>query len=341
MLAYMAGTNWSTRKTLILGRSDIEGLLTVAEYNEAIEEAFRAHGLGKYIMDPKMHIIIPKYHGEWEAMPSYCEEPETSACKWVAIREENGRNFGLPNVFSTLIYTDPRTGFPLAICDGTYHTLMRTGAAGGVSAKYLARKDSENLGLIGAGFVATGLLASMNDLFKLKKVRVWSRTAATANKYVRENNRKYDLDIKAVPEPKEAAKGMDIIGTSTPATSPIVKDEWIEEGTHIAAIGADMTGKQELEVAILKRAKIYVDDLQQCIRDGEINVPLARKQITLKDIAGTLGEVIAGKKKGRTSDQDITLFDSTGIALQDSVVVIREYKRAVERGVGIEKRMVV
>lgn len=337
----MPGTSWATRKTLILGRSDIEGLLTVREYNEAVEEAFRAHGLGKYIMEPKMHIIIPKYHGEWEAMPSYCEQPETSACKWVAIREENRRKFGLPNVFSTLVYTDPRTGFPLAICDGTYHTLMRTGAAGGVSAKYLARRDSERVGLIGAGFVATGLLASLNDLFDLKEVRVWSRNPETAKRYVRDNARKYELDIRAAGDPREAAKGMDIIGTSTPVTHPIVKNQWIDEGTHIAAMGADFTGKQELEVGILRRAKIYVDDLRQCIRDGEINVPLAKKQITLKKIAGTIGEVIVGKKRGRTSERDITVFDSTGIALQDSVVVIREYKRALQRGVGIEKRMVV
>jgi alanine dehydrogenase len=337
----MPKTRWSSRKTLILGRSDIEGLLTVAEYNNAIERAFRAHGLGKYKMDPKMHIIIPRYHGEWEAMPSYCEEPETSACKWVAIREENRRKFGLPNVFSTLVYTDPMTGFPLAICDGTYHTLMRTGAAGGVSAKHLARRESENLGLVGAGFVATGLLASMEDLFRLKKVRVWSRSPETSKAFVRENNRKYDLDIRAVSEAKEAARGMDIIGTSTPATSPVVKSGYVDEGTHIAAMGADMTGKQELAVEILKRAKIYVDDLRQCIRDGEINVPLSQKQITLKEIAGTLGEVIIGKKRGRTSDKDITIFDSTGIALQDSVVVMEEYKRAVKKGVGIEKRMVV
>ena len=134
---------------------------------------------------------------------------------------------------------------------------------------------------------------------------------------------------------------MDIIGTSTPATSPVVRNAWVDEGTHIAAMGADMTGKQELEITILKRAKIYVDDLTQCIRDGEINVPLAQKQIKLGDIAGTLGEVIVGKKIGRTSDRDLTVFDSTGIALQDSVVVFEEYKRAVKKGVGIEKRMVV
>ena len=337
----MPRTVWSSRKTLILGRSDIEGLLTVAEYNAAVERAFRAHGLGKYKMDPKMHIIIPKYHGEWEAMPSYCEEPETSACKWVAIREENRRKFGLPNVFSTLVYTDPRTGFPLAICDGTYHTLMRTGAAGGVSAKYLARKESENLGLVGAGFVATGLLASMHDLFELRKVRVWSRSSETSKRFVKENGRRYGLDILAVAEAREATKGMDIIGTSTPSTSPVVKNAWVDEGTHIAAMGADFTGKQELEVSILKRAKVYVDDLGQCIRDGEINVPLAQKEITVGDISGTLGEVIVGKKRGRTSDREITIFDSTGIALQDSVVVIEEYKRALKKGVGIEKRMVV
>ena len=133
--------SWRNRKTLILSRTDMVGLVTPQEYNNCVEHAFRMHGLGRVYLEPKGHIVLDRYRGEWEVMPSYIEEPEAAACKWVSIREDNAR-FDLPAVFSILIYTDPETGFPLAICDGSHHTLMRTGAAAAVSAKWLARGDS-------------------------------------------------------------------------------------------------------------------------------------------------------------------------------------------------------
>ena len=146
--------SWRNRKTLILSRTDMMGLVTPAEYVACVEQAYRMHGEGRYYMDPKGHIVLDKYPGEWEAMPSYIEEPEAAACKWVSIRERNREQFDLPTVFSILIYTHPETGFPLAICDGSYHTVMRTGAAAAVSAKYLARKNSKRLAIVGAGHMA-------------------------------------------------------------------------------------------------------------------------------------------------------------------------------------------
>ncbi len=143
--------SWRNRKTLILGRADMMGLVTPAEYVGCVEQAYRMHGLGRYYMDPKGHIVLARYPGEWEAMPSYIEEPEAAACKWVSIRERNRERFDLPTVFSILIYTHPETGFPLAICDGSYHTVMRTGAAAAVSAKWMARPDSKVLAIVGAG----------------------------------------------------------------------------------------------------------------------------------------------------------------------------------------------
>ena len=142
--------SWRNRKTLILGRSDMIGLLAPAEYVDCVEHAFRMHGLGRVYMEPKGHIVLDRYKGEWEVMPSWIEEPEAAACKWVSIREDNAR-FDLPAVFSILIYTHPETGFPLAICDGSYHTLMRTGASAAVSAKWLARPDSKVLAILGTG----------------------------------------------------------------------------------------------------------------------------------------------------------------------------------------------
>lgn len=333
--------SWKNRKTLILGRTDMMGLLTPAEYNACVEQAYRMHGEGRFFMEPKGHIVLDKYPGEWEVMPSYIEEPEAAACKWVSIREQNRARFDLPTVFSILIYTHPETGFPLAICDGSHHTMMRTGAAGAVSAKWLARKDSKRLAIVGAGHMAEGVLATCNEVFDWTDVRVWSRSQATLDHFLAAEQPKYpDLTITASTNLEDVVPDADVVVTVTPARGPIVRDEWIAPGTHIAAVGADKDGDQELDPKILQRARIFVDDIRQCRTDGEINVPLQQGLLVEADIVGEIGEVVAGKKEGRTSDDEVTVFDSTGIALQDSATIPLEYERAVAAGVGIEKKMI-
>lgn len=333
--------SWRNRKTLILSRTEMVGLLTPAEYNGCVEQAYRMHGEHRYYMDPKGHIVLDKYPGEWEAMPSYIEEPEAAACKWVSIREKNREKFDLPTVFSILIYTHPETGFPLAICDGSHHTVMRTGSAAAVSAKWLARKNSKILAIVGAGHMAAGVLATCDAVFKWEEVRIWSRSQGTLDQFIKEQQPLFP-HLKLVPSTnlEKVVRGTDVLVTVTPARAPIVRNEWISEGTHIAALGADKSGDQELDGVILQRSRIFVDDIRQCRTDGEINVPLAQGLIKEQDVAGEIGEVIVGKKKGRTSDREITLFDSTGIALQDSATIPLEYERALAAGVGIEKKMI-
>jgi alanine dehydrogenase len=333
--------NWANRKTLILGRNEMIGLLTPGEYNDCVEQAYRMHGEGRYYMDPKGHIVLDRFPGEWEAMPSYIEEPHAAACKWVSIRENNREKYNLPTVFSILIYTEPESGFPLAIVDGSYHTVMRTGAAGAVSAKWMARKDSKTLAIVGAGHMAEGALATCNEVFQWEDVRIWSRSQDTLDHFVETQQPKYDrFKITTSTDAEAVVRGADVVVTLTPARSPIVKEEWIAPGTHIAAVGADKGGDQELDGSLIAKARVFVDDIRQCRTDGEINVPLLQGLITEDDIAGEIGEIITGKKKGRTSDDEITIFDSTGIALQDSATVPLEYKRAMEAGVGIEKKMI-
>src|SRR3979490_860574 len=294
---------WSNRKTLILGRSEMGGLVSSAEDVQCVEQAYRMHGEGRYFMEPKGHIVLDKYPGEWEAMPSYIEEPEAAACKWVSIRENNRKNHDLPTVFSILIYTHPETGFPLAICDGSHHTVMRTGSAAAVSAKWLARKDSKVLAIVGAGHMAAGVLATCNEVFRWEEVRVWSRTQAPLAHFVKEQRTKYDgFKLTGTTNLEKAVRGADVLVTVTPARGPIVKNEWISEGMHIAALGADKGGDQELEAAILKRARIFVDDIRQSRTDGEINVPLSQGVLTEADIAGEIREGIPGQKPGRVSD---------------------------------------
>jgi alanine dehydrogenase len=170
---------------------------------------------------------------------------------------------------------------------------------------------------------------------------VWSRSQATLDRFVKEQQQKYEnFTIKPSTDLEQTVRGADVVVTLTPARGPIVMADWIAPGTHIAAVGADKKGDQELEGRLLKSARIFVDDIRQCRTDGEINVPLAQGLITEADIAGEIGEVITGKKQGRTSDKEITIFDSTGIALQDSATVPLEYERAMAAGVGIEKKMI-
>jgi alanine dehydrogenase len=333
--------SWRARKTLILGRADMVGLLSPAEYNDRVEHAYRMHGEGRFVMEPKGHIVLDRYPGEWEVLPSYIEEPETAACKWVSIREENRARFDLPTVFSILIYTHPETGFPLAICDGSHHTVMRTGAAAAISARHLARQDSTTLAIVGAGNMAEGVLACCNEVFAWSDVRVWSRSRETLDGFVATQQPKYEtFELRASTKLTEVVRGADVVVTVTPARGPIVMDDWIDEGTHVAALGADKSGDQELDPGILRRARIFVDDIRQCRTDGEINVPLAQGLISEEDLAGEIGVVVAGKREGRLSDAEITVFDSTGIALQDSATVPLEFERAVAAGVGVEKKMI-
>ena len=332
--------SWRNRKTLILSRSDMMGLLTPAEYVGCVEHAFRMHGLGRVYMEPKGHIVLDRYKGEWEVMPSYIEEPEAAACKWVSIREDNTK-YELPAVFSILVYTHPETGFPLAICDGSYHTLMRTGASAAVSAKWLARRDSRVLAIIGTGSVAQGTLATCDAVFEWREVRVWSRTQASLDRFLQSERPKFPhLTIEGSIDLERAVRGADVVVTGTHARGWIVDDAWVKPGAHIAALGADLAGEQELHPAILQRARIFVDDIRQCVPDGEINVALREGLIAEGDVAGEIGKVICGELEGRQSDEQITVFDSTGIALQDSATVPLEYERAIAAGVGIEKKMI-
>jgi alanine dehydrogenase len=335
-----AGESWRSRKTLILGRTDMIGLLTPGEYNDCVEHAFRMHGLGRVYMEPKGHIVLDRYPGEWEVMPSYIEEPEAAACKWVSIREDNAR-FDLPTVFSILIYTHPESGFPLAICDGSHHTMMRTGSSAAVSAKWLARKDSRVLAIVGAGTVGRGALATCNEVFPWEEVRVWSRSQATLDAFVTDEQPKYaGFELEASTDLEHVVRGADVVVTGTHARGALVDAECVSPGAHIAALGADLEGEQELDPRILQSARVFVDDVRQCRTDGEINVALREGLISEDDLAGEIGKVIAGELEGRQSDEQITVFDSTGIALQDSATVPLEYERALAAGVGVEKKMI-
>ncbi len=270
-------------------------------------------------------------------MPSYLERLDVSAVKVVNVHPENPKKHGLPTVMAIIILVNPKNGAPLAIMGGARVTSMRTGAAGGVAAKYLARKDSKVVGLVGAGAQARTQLTALLSLYgKLEEVRVWSRTEKTRNAYVAEMEAAGGKVARMVSAKsvKEAVEGADIVVTTTPSRKPLVSGEWVRPGMHFNCIGADAPGKEELDPAILKRAKIVIDNWEQASHSGEINVPLAEGILTKRDVWGEIGEVVAGLKPGRTSSDEITVFTSTGLAIQDAVTAELAYKKALAKKIG-------
>jgi alanine dehydrogenase len=324
-------------ETLILTDDEVKKLLSLSEVVEAVESAFEQKGLGRVQMPAKIYLYYRKYGGDLRAMPAFLEDLDISAVKIVNVHPKNPTENGLPTVMAVITLIDPSTGAPIAIMGGATITDMRTGAAGGIAAKYLARKDSKVVGLVGAGAQARTQLMALLETYKtLKEVRVWSRTEETKKKFVAEIQQAYGNVIQVIPVAsiKKAVEEADIVVTATPSRKPLVTNDMVSAGMHINCIGADAAGKEELVPNILNRAKIVVDDWEQASHSGEINVPLSRGIITKDDIWAEIGEIVAGFKPGRQSDAEITVFTSTGLAVQDAVTAKIAYSKAIAAKVG-------
>lgn len=311
---------------------EVESIAQMRDVIDVVEDAFRYHGLGQVEMPPKLYIYFKKYNGDLRIMPAYIPSLEEAGVKIVNVHPHNPPK-GLPTVMASYVLNDPVTGAPMAIMNATYLTDVRTGAAGGLAAKCLARKDSTVLGLIGSGRQAATQLLAIKEVFDLDKVLVSSRDPQHCKKFKEEMEKQVSISIEICKTPEEACKA-DIVTTTTPVREPLIKKEWIEEGTHINAIGADAPGKHELDPKILQSSKIVVDSWEQASHSGEINVPYSKGEVAREDIYAELGEIVAGKKSGRENDKEITVFDSTGLAIQDAVTATLVYKKAMEKSMG-------
>jgi alanine dehydrogenase len=311
-------------ETLLLTQSEVRSLVTMAEAVGAVEAAFAAHGRGETLMPSKVYLDLEKYHGDFRAMPAYFGG--SAGLKWVNAHPENPAKHGLPTVRGLYILSDPATADPLAVMDATWLTAARTGASAAVATKYLGRPGSRSVGFVGSGAQARTLLAALRVLYDdLEIVAADSQTEAAATFAAEAGGRVGTI---------EEAAGCDLVCTATPSTKPIVEREWIRPGTHINAMGADGHGKQELEPQILKDGLVVVDDIAQAQGSGEVNVPLRDGQLAMDDLQVNLGEIVAGLKPGRADEQQITIFDSTGLAIQDVALARVVYQAAQERGVG-------
>jgi alanine dehydrogenase len=321
-------------KTLLLTQKDIEPILTPALANNTVEKVFRAYGLRQTEMPAKSYLYFPK--GDLRSMPAYLhgEGFDIAGVKCVTVHPQNAAG-NLPSVMAVVILNDPETGYPLAVMDGTYLTCIRTGAAGAIAAKFLSRKNSEFAGFVGCGAQARSQLACLLEVRDIRKIRIWEfpgdKTCARAFRQWAKAT--YPIEAVISSNIDDVTLNADIVVSSTP--SRVVLVNRVSPGTHINAIGADAPNKQEINPDILQQARVVIDDWAQASHSGEINVPLKQKLISKKNIYASLGDIVAGKKKGRTSAYEITLFDATGLAIQDIACAYEVY-RALKNKRGIK-----
>ncbi len=322
-----------TRGTLVLTEREIARLVDLRTTIRVTRQAYEAMARGETVMPPKLYLPLPGGN-DFRAMPAFLAHPPACGVKWVNVHPRNPAK-GLPTVMAVIVINDPATGVPLAVMDGLLITKLRTAASAAVAAKALARPDSRVVGLVGCGAQADAQIAALKAVLPIRRVQAWGYSCGRAQAFCRTMRRRLpSLTWVAASSVESSVRDADIVVTITPSRCPLVRRAWVAPGTHINAVGADAPGKQELDPTILRDALVVVDHREQAIHAGELNVPVRRGQYDPRKIHATLGEILIGRKPGRRSARQLTVFDSTGLAIHDVALGAAIVRSAHRRPVG-------
>jgi len=322
---------------LILSRKDLEAIMTMKETIEVVERAFREFALGTARMPTRASLTVFDKGGWMGVMPAYLSETGSLAAKIVSVFEENPSKYSLPTVLATVTLNDASTGSPLAFMEGTYITAMRTGAAGGVAAKYLARKDASAVGILGAGVQARTQLLAINEVREVNKVYVFDISKDQATRFSEDMSKAIGVGIEIADSPEDVVKQSEIVATATTSKMPVVDGRLLRKGTHVNAIGSFRPDSRELDDETILKSKVVVDSKEAALAEaGDIIIPLRANRITEAHIYAEIGEIVTGKKAGRVSNDEVTVFKSVGLGVQDAAAAYLAYRKAKEAGVGVE-----
>jgi alanine dehydrogenase len=320
--------------TLLLKRSEIAALLDVEECMSAVELALKLHAEGKTAPPGILGIHAP--HGGFHIKAGLLDITRAYfAAKTNANFPLNMKRFGLPLIQGTIVLCDADNGQPLALMDSMEITILRTGAATGVAAKYLARPDAKVATICGCGNQGRISLTAIMKVRPLSLVYAFDIDADCSRRFAEQLSDEIGIKVEPVSNLGAAVAKSEICVTCTPSTKPFLSREHVKPGTFIAAVGADSEEKQELDPALMASSKIVVDLLDQCASIGDLHHALAKGLVTKDDVHAELGQVIAGMRPGRTSNDETIIFDSTGTALQDVAAAAMAYEKARSSGRGI------
>lgn len=322
-------------KTLLLQKEEVRRLIAMKEVIATVEEAYKAFNSGQVRQPPYIGIDLPGHSGEIDFKLGYNQGNETISMKASSGGfRNNPENHGVPNGMGTVLLFDGRHGGLLCVMDGSLLTGLRTGASGAVSVKALARKDAKMIACIGTGHQARMQIRAIREVMRIEAIHAWSNHAESMARFQDDIQSECDIPVVLAGSKQQAVEQADILVTTTRGRGSLVEAAWVKPGTHIVAIGSDAPGKQEFEPEVFRGAKVVVDSIAQCVEKGETQHPIAKGILKRDGIHAEIGEILLGKKPGRESDEEITLFDSTGMAIQDNTTAAKIYRNAVENRVG-------
>ena len=321
--------------TLILGRSEVASLLSLGECIAAVEEAFRLDAEGLSLPPGVLETLTEGGGFHIKAAGLRLADRTYYAAKVNANFPQNVSRRGLPTIQGVVALYDGESGYPLALMDSIEITALRTGAATAVAAKHLARPDLRVVTVAGCGVQGRVQLRSLAQVFRLERVYAYDRDKALSGGFASEMSDGLGVEVIPVTDLAGAVGDSDVCVTCTPSRRPFLMRKHVRAGTFVAAVGADNPLKQELEPGLMASNKVVADVLEQCAAIGDLHHAIAAGAMSKSDVYAELGAIVAGRTPGRTSDDEIIVFDSTGTALQDVAAARVVYEKALAAGVGL------
>jgi alanine dehydrogenase len=318
----------------LLTEEHVRSVLPMSDLIACMESALGRCSAGE-VQQPVRTVLHvgPRKHW-WGLMPAYVAQPAMMGAKIVTVFDTNAER-GLPTHQAMIVLLDPDTGALQALMDGRYITEARTGAVSAVSARYLARPDASTLAIIGTGVQARGHLAAFAEVRRIRDVRVWSPKRTSRERFVAEMQPGAGVPVRAAESAEHAARGADLIVLATASATPVIDMSWIAPGSHIVSVGAPRPDQREIDPALIARARLFVDSRAGALAEsGDIVMGIAEGRFGTDHVAGELGELVLGRITGRQSAEEITIFKSLGMAVEDVATADLVYRRALERGVG-------
>ena len=323
---------------LLLDRQTIQGLLDMQKMIGILEQAFGELASGSAVMPQRTAVADPSVNGWYAFMPAQLRSMGALGVKSVTVYKDNPSMHGLPATLATIVLMDSRTGQTLAVMDGGYITAMRTGAVTGLATKYLARNDARIAGVMGSGVQARTQLWGMASGADIEKALVFSLDPPEArHAFADDAADMLGIPVELAQSGEDLVRGVDVLSLATTATTPIIDAEWVQPGLHINGIGSHAVGVREIDTKTMVRSKLVCDNVDACLAEaGDVQIPIEEGAMTADDIYGEIGEMITGAKPGRESDEEVTVFKSVGLSIQDISAAHYVYQRALEEGAGTE-----
>lgn len=318
----------------LLTEAHVASLLPMGDLITAMEGALMRFSAREVLQPVRTVLMVGPQQGYFGLMPAYVPSPAQLGAKIVTVFGDNHTK-GLPSHLATILLLDPDTGALIALMDGRFITEARTAAVSAVSARHLARADAATMAIIGTGVQAKSHLEAMVHVRPLKEVRVWSPNPASRSRFVGDMAGHVSTRLTATDSADAAVRGADIVVLVTSSPTPVIDDAWVAPGTHVISVGACRPTQREMAPALVARGRLVVDSQAAAlVESGDVVLGIRDGLFTDAHVAGELGAVAAGRLPGRTSDTEVTIFKSLGMAVEDVVAADLVYRRAVETGAG-------